>query len=102
MIRRPPRSTLFPYTPLFRSHRIVRVGRTDRGEDVLRPLDPVLRLERRDHARARLALLAEERVGLDEVRRSEEHTSELQSRLHLVCRLLLEKKNTNRSIECKS
>src|SRR3989442_14739419 len=47
-------------------HRIVRVGRTDRGEDVLRPLDRVLRLERGDPALARLALLAEERVGLDE------------------------------------
>src|SRR6266508_4774086 len=63
MIRRPPRSTLFPYTTLFRSHSIV--GR-----------QPELRL---------LAWLYE-RV------RSEEHTSELQSRGHIVCRLLLEKK----------
>src|SRR2546422_7790451 len=67
MIRRPPRSTLFPYTTLFRSTDVywVQVG----GED------PVQFIQRyRDRAR------------------SEEHTSELQSRLHLVCRLLLEKK----------
>src|SRR2546422_3919748 len=74
MIRRPPRSTLFPYTTLFRS-------RVDALRDVLEiPLDrrPVLRIAQRGHAAGRL--------------RSEEHTSELQSRLHLVCRLLLEKK----------
>src|SRR2546429_1663844 len=78
MIRRPPRSTLFPYTTLFRSHvlgerayrNIVHAGGGDRAH----------RLQR-DTAR-----------GL-EFHRSEEHTSELQSRLHLVCRLLLEKKN---------
>src|SRR2546422_7790976 len=75
MIRRPPRSTLFPYTTLFRSlrprggERRVRLG--ELSESVL---------ERRGGATAR------------RLRRSEEHTSELQSRLHLVCRLLLEKK----------
>src|SRR2546421_9083722 len=69
MIRRPPRSTLFPYTTLFRSDRVVHLG------DV-RP-DPLTR----------------RRVELpDRRRRSEEHTSELQSRSDLVCRLLLEKK----------
>src|SRR2546429_9987462 len=67
MIRRPPRSTLFPYTTLFRSHFIYLPGVP------CRPL--FLRF----------------RSGLSH-RRSEEHTSELQSRLHLVCRLLLEKK----------
>src|SRR5205809_3735799 len=66
MIRRPPRSTLFPYTTLFRSPR-------------LRP-----RRRQRPHPRRRRE---RRRRG-----RSEEHTSELQSRLHLVCRLLLEKK----------
>src|SRR2546429_6956566 len=66
MIRRPPRSTLFPYTTLFRSH----LSR------------PVTRLWSN-----RLA------IHLHAPSRSEEHTSELQSRLHLVCRLLLEKKN---------
>src|SRR2546429_1723966 len=68
MIRRPPRSTLFPYTTLFRS----------RGRH-------------RHRAPAALVLVAHQRVERS-VRRSEEHTSELQSRLHLVCRLLLEKK----------
>src|SRR3989442_11671091 len=76
MIRRPPRSTLFPYTTLFRSHR-------------------------RDHVAEHVAHVGdaelEERRPLDDafgaVHRSEEHTSELQSRPHLVCRLLLEKKN---------
>src|SRR2546422_3961977 len=71
MIRRPPRSTLFPYTTLFRSPR----GR--------RRLD-----ERQDRARD----ARRRRRGQGARRRSEEHTSELQSRLHLVCRLLLEKK----------
>src|SRR2546422_6626853 len=69
MIRRPPRSTLFPYTTLFRS-----VGKTSAGE---------LPAPRRSGAGVR---------AVREDRRSEEHTSELQSRLHLVCRLLLEKK----------
>src|SRR2546422_5872872 len=76
MIRRPPRSTLFPYTTLFRS----RAGRTG-GE---RHVHPVVH-DHRDRERA------------DE-RRSEEHTSELQSRLHLVCRLLLEKKKGREAI----
>src|SRR2546422_3022011 len=71
MIRRPPRSTLFPYTTLFRSLQGLREGGV--RENV--PLGPGAR------ARARV-------LGV----RSEEHTSELQSRLHLVCRLLLEKK----------
>src|SRR5687768_17880276 len=90
MIRRPPRSTLFPYTTLFRSldvlHPVVETG-PDR--DVLGPdhADGLARAERHgdDVARGQIAFLR------DPVR-SEEHTSELQSRLHLVCRLLLEKK----------
>src|SRR2546422_3380957 len=73
MIRRPPRSTLFPYTTLFRSRRPAGRGLVGR-----RPLG-------RGHT-ARLAPAG------DGDPRSEEHTSELQSRLHLVCRLLLEKK----------
>src|SRR2546422_8601400 len=72
MIRRPPRSTLFPYTTLFRS------------QDV------------RERARARVQSGQSDEDGADPADvpapRSEEHTSELQSRLHLVCRLLLEKK----------
>src|SRR2546422_7299531 len=76
MIRRPPRSTLFPYTTLFRSRRPEREG----GE-LREPVDE-------------LRYLGPERGAnvLDRDVRSEEHTSELQSRLHLVCRLLLEKK----------
>src|SRR2546422_1991982 len=76
MIRRPPRSTLFPYTTLFRSQR--RAVADVAGAGGVRPHQP-----HRDP---------------DEQQRSEEHTSELQSRLHLVCRLLLEKKKTYKKI----
>src|SRR5256885_9254130 len=72
MIRRPPRSTLFPYTTLFRSHAVAELP--DCGIDL-------------QSAAAR----AEQPVG-----RSEEHTSELQSPCNLVCRLLLEKKKQNK------
>src|SRR2546422_4230746 len=92
MIRRPPRSTLFPYTTLFRSHadrdcpvspRLVREmceairhrGPDDEGVYVDGPVGLGMR-----------------RLSIIDLARSEEHTSELQSRLHLVCRLLLEKK----------
>src|SRR5689334_24493653 len=70
MIRRPPKSTLFPYTTLFRSGLDQRRGRNPRRQSQ----NPVLDLP---------------------VLRSEEHTSELQSQFHLVCRLLLEKKKTS-------
>src|SRR3989442_12063110 len=87
MIRRPPRSTLFPYTTLFRSRlRHDRYG--GRGG-----VDPALRLGRGNPLDAMHAGLVLE-VAEDAVARSEEHTSELQSRPHLVCRLLLEKKKT--------
>src|SRR3989442_8419664 len=79
MIRRPPRSTLFPYTTLFRSDPSSRGARPSGGGD--RPA----RGEREPRSRTGLD------AGGREVR-SEEHTSELQSRPHLVCRLLLEKK----------
>src|SRR2546422_7706583 len=89
MIRRPPRSTLFPYTTLFRSvpahylgtsptpspRYLVRIPRLGPGPPLLHR-------------------------GPDEEFRSEEHTSELQSRLHLVCRLLLEKKKTQGFLTC--
>src|SRR2546422_7227780 len=83
MIRRPPRSTLFPYTTLFRS--VIAQRST--------PLDHLEALEHQSlyilrEARAKISRLA--------MLRSEEHTSELQSRLHLVCRLLLEKKKKNK------
>src|SRR2546422_7641330 len=85
MIRRPPRSTLFPYTTLFRSRRVDPLaGR--RGDDH----HARLRSPRDHDPRPSLtSLRARQRSGGE---RSEEHTSELQSRLHLVCRLLLEKK----------
>src|SRR2546422_6872526 len=73
MIRRPPRSTLFPYTTLFRSHGLLAVDRQRVVDD--------------DEIAGRRRALDVAELG-----RSEEHTSELQSRLHLVCRLLLEKK----------
>src|SRR5438067_12755931 len=72
MIRRPPRSTLFPYTTLFRSQRV--------GADARLPAASLRSRPRRSHPLATDPL------------RSEEHTSELQSRFDLVCRLLLEKK----------
>src|SRR2546429_9349782 len=80
MIRRPPRSTLFPYTTLFRSHRAA-----DGQIRVPGGRQPLHESRRRNGF-----------VGLARQVRSEEHTSELQSRLHLVCRLLLEKKKNKR------
>src|SRR3712207_8169004 len=86
MIRRPPRSTLFPYTTLFRS----------RVEDVIQPTELRRLCRQRRHFRlGRLRQLADRAVhegGAVRADRSEEHTSELQSRQYLVCRLLLEKK----------
>src|SRR5256884_2774267 len=95
MIRRPPRSTLFPYTTLFRSvimgsecgclpvpeERIVKKWRLQPGKMFLVDLE-----------KGRIIDDKELKDSLASARRSEEHTSELQSRLHLVCRLLLEKK----------
>src|SRR2546429_2549190 len=86
MIRRPPRSTLFPYTTLFRSvcHDGLTKSRVLKSRTIptiSKYIDVMRGLNKR------------------EVKRSEEHTSELQSRLHLVCRLLLEKKKKNRLSE---
>src|SRR2546422_3070325 len=77
MIRRPPRSTLFPYTTLFRSPNGLRARRSHEEKF-------------RSHRAARSE--PDSRLFREQNLRSEEHTSELQSRLHLVCRLLLEKK----------
>src|SRR5687768_17725689 len=94
MIRRPPRSTLFPYTTLFRSFRLVHELDTfteDQRSAQKRVRDQIwefyrdLKIYRRDPSAQHKA------------KRSEEHTSELQSRLHLVCRLLLEKKKKYQS-----
>src|SRR2546430_4873119 len=76
MIRRPPRSTLFPYTTLFRSRKEVAIAVTVK-----------------DQLRFGLRLLCLRRVG--DHQRSEEHTSELQSQSNIVCRLLLEKKKNS-------
>src|SRR3712207_6941822 len=92
MIRRPPRSTLFPYTTLFRSS----TRPSCRGPAPRGAVHPGAVLPRRDRAQGQ-SLLLEDRVCRRVDRRpprSEEHTSELQSRQYLVCRLLLEKKNS--------
>src|SRR3712207_8250225 len=93
MIRRPPRSTLLPYTTLFRSARRGAEGR-ERGER--REPTPAQRAEfekrRTEMQQRRQQQLARVRAVLT---RSEEHTSELQSRQYLVCRLLLEKNNND-------
>src|SRR3712207_7862080 len=101
MIRRPPRSTLFPYTTLFRSglidvgHRVVHGGPeycapTLITEQVLARLESFVPLAPL-HQPANLAGI---RAAVEFLGRSEEHTSELQSRQYLVCRLLLEKKKS--------
>src|SRR5436305_5400721 len=84
MLRRPPRSTLFPYTTLFRSNqsRSIRPRRTDPDAMAIAPARRTRELPRGSPQGTRTA----------QGGRSEEHTSELQSRPHLVCRLLLEKK----------
>src|SRR2546426_7593259 len=74
MIRRPPRSTLFPYTTLFRSAQLEPTGRQQRAQGAKHPRIPA------------------DQISLSRMLRSEEHTSELQSPCNLVCRLLLEKK----------
>src|SRR3712207_8027484 len=92
MIRRPPRSTLFPYTTLFRSHHDVREGHARRYIRYRRTA-PRCRAALRGGASVGAAGGGPDRRLLEQVRpRSEEHTSELQSRQYLVCRLLLEKK----------
>src|SRR2546425_5116091 len=88
MIRRPPRSTLFPYTTLFRSGRIAR-GDVERSQECDGEM-----LEVPAHALA-LEVDVARRLGPARELRSEEHTSELQSLAYLVCRLLLEKKKLN-------
>src|SRR3712207_7837556 len=86
MIRRPPRSTLFPYTTLFRS-----LAAPAQRDGLAADLDDVAVLVlQRERAADEQGPVA---VGGDHDLRSEEHTSELQSRQYLVCRLLLEKKN---------
>src|SRR2546425_8992898 len=83
MIRRPPRSTLFPYTTLFRSlNRVARIGTCVSGSSS----------NGTETARLLMQQISHKRVQTNNTKRSEEHTSELQSLAYLVCRLLLEKK----------
>src|SRR3712207_7690132 len=95
MIRRPPRSTLFPYTTLFRSllveHPTVDVVE---GEKIRLAHDIAAVV----HGRGATALIMTMDLAFAQAVRSEEHTSELQSRQYLVCRLLLEKKKTKTKI----
>src|SRR3712207_8961618 len=98
MIRRPPRSTLFPYTTLFRSDRDYVTGLDPRlGDDLAREFGSDIRFLQLRHSTLRQRDLFHHAVFAHEVAhlRSEEHTSELQSRQYLVCRLLLEKKKRN-------
>src|SRR5438105_8105222 len=94
MIRRPPRSTLFPYTTLFRSDS---VSRLERRSDLL--LSTLRKMVQAMGGEVRIDAEFPDRATI--VLRSEEHTSELQSRVDLVCRLLLEKKKkkNNSNIE---
>src|SRR3712207_9020434 len=93
MIRRPPRSTLFPYTTLFRS----RDDRADDADQILQINELVL--AEHEHRVAGLREPVPDIAGVVLlVPRSEEHTSELQSRQYLVCRLLLEKKKKKNNI----
>src|SRR3712207_8839785 len=93
MIRRPPRSTLFPYTTLFRSHALVQRGpQRAVGDAIVERRDLARREGHGSGAALRERLVHPPALGVGERRRSEEHTSELQSRQYLVCRLLLEKK----------
>src|SRR3712207_8115736 len=90
MIRRPPRSTLFPYTTLFRSALRELLGRIAPGTALRDGLERILA-----GRTGALIVLGYDRVVESICTRSEEHTSELQSRQYLVCRLLLEKKKYN-------
>src|SRR3712207_8704090 len=94
MIRRPPRSTLFPYTTLFRSRR--RHGRAGGRRPVSRAGVPAARAHGGGRRRGPAVPAGDRQrpAAVHHPPRSEEHTSELQSRQYLVCRLLLEKKNT--------
>src|SRR4051794_41410868 len=102
MTRPPPTSTLFPYTTLFRSHADVDAGAATRQAGARER--GVLEGLERDREEEALVRVEQDRLVLVEAERggrSEEHTSELQSPVHLVCRLLLEKKKKKKNIEYK-
>src|SRR3712207_6848731 len=89
MIRRPPRSTLFPYTTLFRS---LFEARQPKGRAPISEAAGRVEIDETDKTR-KVVITPDD--GSEPIERSEEHTSELQSRQYLVCRLLLEKKNNS-------
>src|SRR5947209_15515711 len=101
MIPRPPRSTLFPYTTLFRSTHIFDYAPKVDGVNVvlvgIRDVDQREREMVRESGVTAFTMRDIDERGLRNVMRSEEHTSELQSRQYLVCRLLLEKKKIQRT-----
>src|SRR5690348_17865781 len=92
MIRRPPRSTLFPYTTLFRSHRTAGESRSRAAASSTRSASTAT-----TSGSSRQVHTLRGRRTASASRRSEEHTSELQSPVHLVCRLLLEKKKKKKN-----
>src|SRR5690348_17679636 len=94
MIRRQPRSTLFPYTTLFRSSDETRSPSTCSASPAPMRLNEKMR-ETAMEEKERFSFCQSRKFGYEMEPRSEEHTSELQSPVHLVCRLLLEKKNSN-------
>src|SRR5947209_11666541 len=100
MIRRPLRSTLFPYTTLFRSSLVFQQGRNNDEVAVRRGIDCKYPgwCEAKGDTKGRKRPAGSWPLALQSASRSEEHTSELQSRQYLVCRLLLEKKKKNKKI----
>src|SRR2546429_1358363 len=94
MIRRPPRSTLFPYTTLFRSCEEAALQRGYKAKRVAYPFQALGKAQAAKETDGFAQIVVDEETHQILGARSEEHTSELQSRLHLVCRLLLEKKKT--------
>src|SRR5688572_32769831 len=92
MIRRPPRSTLFPYTTLFRSKLTTRQYQIERDQTIIIALDAGRLMTGRIGDETKFDTAIHASLALMSAARSEEHTSELQSQSNLVCRLLLEKK----------
>src|SRR3712207_7462353 len=100
MIRRPPRSTLFPYTTLFRSwQQGVATGASGHGRAPL-PKGGTMKINNEFTVSVPIEQAWDVMLDLQKIARSEEHTSELQSRQYLVCRLLLEKKIKKKTNNC--
>src|SRR3712207_7881594 len=94
MIRRPPRSTLFPYTTLFRSTGETKVIQEGKSGEKLVTTEVTYENGKESSKKVISQVVTKKPVAKIVAKRSEEHTSELQSRQYLVCRLLLEKKNS--------